>query len=66
MRKAKVIVSVIIKLLLVVRALFTCRGFPGRHVEGTAQVLALAAPATISAESPPHPDWLLGLLRPGS
>lgn len=29
MRKAMIIVSVIIKLLLVVRALFTRRGFPG-------------------------------------
>ena len=29
MRKATIIASVISKLLLVVRALFTCRGFPG-------------------------------------
>ena len=29
MRKAMIIVSVIIKLLLVVRASFTCREFPG-------------------------------------
>ena len=66
MMKATIIVSVIIKLLLVVRALLTCRGFPGPLRGENCPSAGLSGSGNrLYGVFYPSPDWLLGLLRPG-